>query len=189
MGACQSTSVEIVESRGRGYSLASPQSIREADFIYSAGPLTREEIFSRIESSRENIDFSTGDHTFLGAYLTQRGYYPDDMEKENQDSYSFHNKFGKDTGTSFFAVYDGHGKDGHLVSRYVRQELPKDILKELENKVNLRDGSNAVVQAAVQITRGLSEGLIAVTKRLSSSGTFRKNNSGILIEETEEEKE
>ena len=129
MGACQSTSVEIVESRGRGYSLASPQSIREADLIYSAGPLTREEIFSRIESSRENIDFSTGDHTFLGAYLTQRGYYPDDMEKENQDSYSFHNKFGKDTGTSFFAVYDGHGKDGHLVSQYTRKYLPKDIHK------------------------------------------------------------
>ncbi len=177
MGACQSTSVEIVESRGRGYSLASPQSIREADLIYSAGPLTREEIFSRIESSRENIDFSTGDHTFLGAYLTQRGYYPDDMEKENQDSYSFHNKFGKDTGTSFFAVYDGHGKDGHLVSQYTRKYLPKDIVIELDNKLLLRDGNNAVTRGVVQVARGLSEGIIAVTKRLSSNGSGLARNS------------
>jgi serine/threonine protein phosphatase PrpC len=51
--------------------------------------------------------------------------------KENQDTFSVIPKFDNfDAG--FFGVYDGHGKEGHLCSRYIRDRVlschPPDLL-------------------------------------------------------------
>jgi hypothetical protein len=62
-------------------------------------------------------------------YVSQRGYYPDTPNKENQDSFLVVPSFdiqAKDTPkatAAFFGVFDGHGKDGHLCSRYVKQKV------------------------------------------------------------------
>jgi hypothetical protein len=63
------------------------------------------------------------------AYVSQRGYYPDTPNKENQDSFLVVPSFdiqAKDTPkatAAFFGVFDGHGKDGHLCSRYVKEKV------------------------------------------------------------------
>jgi len=141
---------------------------------YKPGPLSNDEIISRIESSKVSIAANTGVHELSVGYLTQRGYYPDDMDKDNQDSYSCHTHFGEYKDEVFVAVYDGHGKDGHLVSRFSRDELPRDILNELAAKVKQRDGTNAIVRGVTQITRSLSESLIGVTRRLSSKSNITR---------------
>ena len=52
--------------------------------------------------------------------VSQRGYYPDAIDKENQDTYSVNPSLNGDPNVHFFAVYDGHGRDGDKCSRYTR---------------------------------------------------------------------
>jgi len=59
------------------------------------------------------------------AYVTQRGYYPTDPHKHNQDSHSIVNKFNGLSGDSFFAVYDGHGPHGEKCANFAKKELPR----------------------------------------------------------------
>lgn len=59
---------------------------------------------------------------FKYSWLTQRGYYPEDPKKENQDSFNVIPEFGT-SDHAFFAVYDGHGKDGHSCARFVRDTV------------------------------------------------------------------
>lgn len=54
---------------------------------------------------------------------TQRGHYPDEPNKQNQDSCLAIPQLGEFKDISFFAVFDGHGKDGHLCSRYARDHV------------------------------------------------------------------
>ncbi len=182
MGQCGSSSLPLDGDRDYGASDGS-QSPNNDDADYaSGGPLTTKEIRSRQESSgKNNMTFAIDYLQFQGACLTQRGYYPDEMDKENQDSYSCHTKFGDQPGSAFFAVYDGHGRDGHLVSKYTQKFLPLEIATQLQEQRGLRDGNNAFSRGVVQISRGLSEGLIAVSRRLSSGnnsgGKLSRNNS------------
>lgn len=63
------------------------------------------------------------------ASLTQRGYYPDDLQKSNQDKLSITHKFGGVEGDSLFAVYDGHGPMGHEFASYGKKHLPQLLTK------------------------------------------------------------
>ena len=54
---------------------------------------------------------------------TQRGHYPDEPKKDNQDSCIVLPQLGEFKDISFFGVFDGHGKDGHLCSRYARDHV------------------------------------------------------------------
>ncbi|OEU16500.1 protein serine/threonine phosphatase 2C [Fragilariopsis cylindrus CCMP1102] len=77
------------------------------------------------------------------AYLSQKGYYPDDPHKPNQDAYSVTDRFGtRESNDGFFAVYDGHGRDGDLCSQFARDEMPKYLAKHI-NKMKAKE-SNAM---------------------------------------------
>jgi len=56
--------------------------------------------------------------------LSQRGFYPDESDKPNQDSYSITNDIAGETSDAMFAVYDGHGRHGDLCAQYARDHLP-----------------------------------------------------------------
>lgn len=71
------------------------------------------------------------------AYLTQRGYYPDQPDKANQDNYNVCEKFCGIQDRTFFGVFDGHGKDGDLASYYARDKLPK-LLERWSKTVSLQ---------------------------------------------------
>jgi serine/threonine protein phosphatase PrpC len=58
------------------------------------------------------------------AHWTQRGYYPDDPHKENQDVVGVHENFSGSPTHAFMAVFDGHGPAGGDCSRYVAKKLP-----------------------------------------------------------------
>ncbi|KAL7444864.1 hypothetical protein ACHAXM_009689, partial [Skeletonema potamos] len=94
------------------------------------------------------------------AYLSQRGYYPDDPNKANQDSYSVtHNFIGTDS-DAFFGVYDGHGRDGDKCSQFVRDNLPSltaaivdgdDLRKTMELSKDVLQ--NAITRAHVECNK------------------------------------
>ncbi len=63
------------------------------------------------------------------AFKSRPGALPGKPIKTNQDSYIIVPKFMNKTHYGFYAVADGHGLYGHLVSRYVKRFLPSTFLK------------------------------------------------------------
>ena len=53
----------------------------------------------RESCSDANLDFThvapDGNVNITAAWVSRRGYYPENLNKENQDSYSFHPEFGE----------------------------------------------------------------------------------------------
>ena len=68
-------------------------------------------------------------HSQQYAHWTQRGYYPDDPHKENQDESSVIAPFASSANDAMLAVYDGHGKNGHSCARFVKRSLPQLLAK------------------------------------------------------------
>ena len=126
----------------------------------------------REESIEENIDFVHAGMTIKAAWVSRRGYYQENPDKDNQDSLSFIPAFGNRPNQSFFAVYDGHGKDGHVVSRFCAHDLPSNVKTGLDHQVLRRDGSNAVVRGVVQAARRLSGSFISAKSAGSSSNSL-----------------
>lgn len=107
----------------------------------SAAPMSKQEIGKRIESINETCTATFGGVSVRYAYLSQRGYYPDDAHKPNQDSYSIsHNFAGKQT-DAFFGIYDGHGRDGDKCAHFVRDHLPALVAKGMTMAQNLETSS------------------------------------------------
>ncbi|KAL1532902.1 cGMP-dependent protein kinase [Salvia divinorum] len=73
---------------------------------------------------------STTDH--------ERGYYPDALDKVNQDSFCIHTPFGTSPDDQFFGVFDGHGEFGAQCSQFVKQKLCENLL------MNIRFHTDAV---------------------------------------------
>ncbi|KAL2929081.1 Protein phosphatase 2C and cyclic nucleotide-binding/kinase domain-containing protein [Bienertia sinuspersici] len=63
------------------------------------------------------------------SFLSQRGYYPDALDKANQDSFCIHTPFGTDPNDHFFGVFDGHGEFGAECSQFVKRKLCENLLR------------------------------------------------------------
>lgn len=88
------------------------------------------------------------------ASCTQRGYYPDEPLKKNQDAITTTQNFAGEDGDLFFAIHDGHGSEGHDCAVYARDNLPKlltkylrqdraKLFKERQQGCGLGDGSGS----------------------------------------------
>ncbi|GFZ14063.1 protein phosphatase 2C family protein [Actinidia rufa] len=57
------------------------------------------------------------------SFLTQRGYYPEMPDKENQDSFCIKKQIQGNPNIHFFGVFDGHGQFGTQCSNFVKDRL------------------------------------------------------------------
>mmetsp|Transcript_5006 Transcript_5006/g.11945 ORF Transcript_5006/g.11945 Transcript_5006/m.11945 type:complete len:715 (-) Transcript_5006:298-2442(-) len=122
MGCCES--IEVDEGR-RGSIMGDAKSHREVDAI---------------EETKELI---CGGLRMRYAYVSQKGYYPDQLDKANQDAYSVIEKFGpKASNDAFFAVFDGHGELGDHCAQFARDKLP-EYLKRHINRAKLKEAKKA----------------------------------------------
>ncbi|XP_057966934.1 protein phosphatase 2C and cyclic nucleotide-binding/kinase domain-containing protein isoform X2 [Malania oleifera] len=80
------------------------------------------------EGSR-TIKVPSGNYELQYSYLSQRGYYPDALDKANQDSFCIHTPFGTNPDDHFFGVFDGHGEYGAQCSQFVKQKLCENFLR------------------------------------------------------------
>ncbi|XP_047313239.1 probable protein phosphatase 2C 35 [Impatiens glandulifera] len=55
--------------------------------------------------------------------LTQRGYYPETPDKDNQDCFSVRTQIQGNPNVHFFGVFDGHGQYGTQCSNFVKDRL------------------------------------------------------------------
>jgi len=81
----------------------------------------------RIEIIKETKSETFGGLKVRYAYMSQRGYYPDDLRKPNQDAFSIEKNFCGESSDAFFGVYDGHGQDGTECAQFARELLPSTI--------------------------------------------------------------
>lgn len=95
-------------------------------------PLTEEQIQERvvaIDKSRAFVMKSIP-LTVRYAYVSQRGYYPDELNKSNQDAFCIAENVCGEEESVFFGVFDGHGSTGDKCSAFVRDT----VLETLERK-------------------------------------------------------
>ncbi|KAE9588174.1 putative cGMP-dependent protein kinase AGC-PKA-PKG family [Lupinus albus] len=75
------------------------------------------------------VKVASNDYELRYSYLSQRGYYPDDLDKANQDSFCIHTPFGTSPDDHFFGVFDGHGEFGAQCSQFVKRKLCENLLR------------------------------------------------------------
>jgi serine/threonine protein phosphatase PrpC/CRP-like cAMP-binding protein len=110
------------------------------------GPMTNSEIQQRIDSIEKTKTATFGGIKVRYAYLSQRGYYPDDAHKPNQDSYSVNHDFVGEGTDAFFGVYDGHGRDGDGCSQFARDQLPSMVAKAITRVKNKESARRNIPQ-------------------------------------------
>ncbi|GKU85618.1 hypothetical protein SLEP1_g260 [Rubroshorea leprosula] len=87
------------------------------------------EVASRKNRSRitqiplEHVAVPSHNFNLQYSFLTQPGYYPDDPDKLNQDSFCIKTKLQGNPNIHFFGVFDGHGQFGTQCSNFVKDRL------------------------------------------------------------------
>jgi hypothetical protein len=85
----------------------------------------------RLEAPEKSESFKQSDCTITYAWVTQRGFYPETPDKDNQDNYSIATKISEEKcldNIALFGVYDGHGQEGHICSQFVSDQVKSHIL-------------------------------------------------------------
>ncbi len=90
--------------------------------------LTEEEVLERQDKSPDGLSFQLSKGlTLRYAWLTQRGWYPDEPEKHNQDSYQCIPSLGGADDEILLAVFDGHGKYGTECATFARDNVEETL--------------------------------------------------------------
>lgn len=120
MGCAGSTAKDPHDHEGGGYDDGQEEEYQ---------PLTQEEVNARIVACDKTQLFTLGKTNFVlrYAYLSQRGYYPDDLYKNNQDSFKVIPNFNDDPNAILLGVFDGHGADGDACSYFVRDNIERHL--------------------------------------------------------------
>jgi serine/threonine protein phosphatase PrpC/CRP-like cAMP-binding protein len=118
MGCCESVEVE---GGGRGST--------QGSIMMSGKAKSNLRSVDEIEATKELI---CGGLRIRYAYVSQKGYYPDQLGKANQDAYSVIERFGaSNSNDAFFGVYDGHGEIGDKCSQFARDKLPEYLKRQI----------------------------------------------------------
>ena len=146
---------------------------------------------NRIDAIEESKVVETRDIRFRYAYLSQRGRYPDDPHKANQDAYCVHDHIvhkaspnrQASTSDGFYGVFDGHGKDGDGCAQFAKRELPKHLeaeLTKLKADVNKQNGPNTPTHelSKDQIQQALLRAHVETNKALHKEASIDDSLSG-----------
>mmetsp|Transcript_941 Transcript_941/g.1355 ORF Transcript_941/g.1355 Transcript_941/m.1355 type:complete len:468 (+) Transcript_941:2056-3459(+) len=101
--------------------------------------------------------------TFACGASSQKGYYPADPMKENQDSFDI--RIANDAQNHFFGVFDGHGTDGGRCSQLCKSTIG-DLYEEQLTKG--RTTKVAIMNAHIE-THGIMTKSAAINAELSGT--------------------
>ncbi|KAF6145206.1 hypothetical protein GIB67_041401 [Kingdonia uniflora] len=129
---------------------------------------------TRVPSHNFHLEYSV---------LTQRGYYPDSPDKENQDSFCIKTQLQGNPNLHFFGVFDGHGQFGTQCSNFVKDRLVEILANDLtlsEDPVKAYNSAflatNSELHDSIEIDDSMS-GTTAITV-LVIGGTLYVANVG-----------
>lgn len=94
-------------------------------------------------------------------------YIHADHSKPNQDAFSHTSNFASQVSDAFFAVYDGHGRDGEKCAQYSRDMLPtvlSRVVKEMKLELCHEESDKGVVPMFTDVELGKEQVQHACTK-------------------------
>ena len=154
--------------KGKSAPAAAPAAARQEEeqfvgAIPEGSPLSKAEIANRIVCSREPQSlFELGitpngvGITLRYAYVSQRGYYPDDLYKANQDAFKISTKFNQsDKPQMLLGVFDGHGGEGDRCSYFVRDKIEVELADQMKKQP--KDFGKAYSAAFTSLGRKIHE--------------------------------
>ncbi|CAN0856160.1 Probable protein phosphatase 2C 35 [Linum grandiflorum] len=100
------------------------------------------------QSPLETVAVPCRSFRLLYSVLTQRGYYPDQPDKENEDCYAIATNLQGNPDVHFFGVFDGHGQFGAKCSNFVKNRL----VEILANDPTLLDDPITAYNSAFAMT-------------------------------------
>jgi len=116
------------------------------------------------------------------AYLSQRGFYPDDPFKANQDAYCVSHEINAGKQNALFGVFDGHGTDGDGCAIYAKQNLPVQLKTTLSKTPPKAAGTGrndeTTGHSRDQIQSSLKQAHIEVNKSLHKNAKIDDSLSG-----------
>ncbi|CAI9766042.1 unnamed protein product [Fraxinus pennsylvanica] len=130
----------------------------EGEIIDELNQLARDNEVGITRLSRVSVQFlppdgsrtvkvPAGNYELRYSFLSQRGYYPDALDKANQDSFCIHTPFGTSLDFHFFGVFDGHGEFGAQCSNFVKQKLCENLLRNSQFHVDAVEACHAAFLA------------------------------------------
>jgi len=152
MGGCGSKAKEDDPAAGN------QNGEQEAEDDQDYNPLTEDEVNARIVCSNKAELFKLGKKsgiTLRFAYLSQRGYYPEDLYKANQDAFKVVPNFNGNEDEIFFGVFDGHGVDGDSCSYFVRDNIEQELKIQMQKYPN--DFEKAYKESFVAVNMKMHE--------------------------------
>ena len=107
--------------------------------IGQSGPLTSLEYSRRIVSSEGVLEtpVPSANFSLRVAYVSQRGYYPESLNKANQDAFCYHTRLGGSSDV-FAGVFDGHGEHGTPCAEFAKDKIPELLAKDPARTGNLK---------------------------------------------------
>ncbi|XP_051126756.1 probable protein phosphatase 2C 35 [Andrographis paniculata] len=107
-------------------------------------------------SSLEVVAVPSSNLKLCYSLLSQRGYYPETPNKENQDAYCIRTNIRGNPDVHFFGVFDGHGMSGGQCSNFAKERL----IEILSNDASLLDDP----------IKAYSNAFLATNEELHNSG-------------------
>lgn len=98
-------------------------------FINEQSPHVRQDLSTKAKQLK--MTGETYEYNLNYCYVSQRGYYPHDLDKANQDSYVVCENLLGDVNSHVFGVFDGHGEFGDYCSYFAAEQFPVQFVSEL----------------------------------------------------------
>ena len=130
----------------------------------------------------ESVRLPKGGRMIKWATASQKGYYPDNKDIENQDSFKVQ-MICKDLENPFFcfSIFDGHGAEGHKCSHYASEKLPERFEEQVVSKRvsshKCETKSNQTVSPMI-VKSALFDSHVSVHKELSKEIGINSTRSG-----------
>lgn len=110
-------------NKASGAPFGAPSNLnRLSHYIPTTGPVSTEDYWARLEyGATETVELDGLRIRY--AFVTQRGYYPEALDKANQDAVYVKKDFAGVPGQVFFGVFDGHGVRGEEAAQFAKAKV------------------------------------------------------------------
>lgn len=108
----------------------------------TVGYLTERQVKARMTTQAEQVLELPEGFKFRWAAVSQRGYYPSQADKANQDAYVVHTEL-LGPNKHWFSVYDGHGPVGEKCSQFARETVPKQFVAAMKSGKSISESLRA----------------------------------------------
>lgn len=152
-----------------------PQQQSPSKMPSTAKPFNR--AVDRIDAIDKSRTIQCGGIKMTYAYLSQRGFYPEEPFKANQDAYCVRPEVVKGKEDAFFGVFDGHGKDGDGCAIYAKSNLHPN-LSTILSKTKPRNSNKSKELGREQVQTALLRAHVETNKGLHKNQKIDDSLSG-----------